>query len=368
MIFSTACNNADEPLVSLSEHAFAVRCLAFSPNSRWLCSVGECHDGFVLLWAINPKSGAARLHSSNKCTSVIEDLAWVGNSVITVGTRHVKVWRVEEMPPKSPSKTKSRLEHIEPGLPGSPAPKTLSGRNCLLGSFIEETFTCIAAISETKAIVGTSNGEICLLDDSTHTQSLQWISRVNFDIKCISVSEVGNGRLWVGGKGGRTKTFELKDLLNPLRTLDLSTEPEKSNLPDIVAMGILSAGLITIDSNNELKINNNSETAEFVTNSTRTFPSHGSAILGVAGLPSSSYTSSEFYTWSANGTVIFWSEEGHCKRILRVPLEQVSFSSDDNDFNELKIVKASANQDFFLSGDRSGVLRCVYILKSVHTS
>lgn len=86
LIFSTAKDSPlDVPLTVLSEHSFGVRSLAFSANSQYLATLGDMNDGFLFVWAINLKSGAARLHSSNKCTSFVRDMCWMGQTLITYG-------------------------------------------------------------------------------------------------------------------------------------------------------------------------------------------------------------------------------------------------------------------------------------------
>ena len=43
----------------LTEHSnFGIRSVAFSPDSRWLCSLGNINDGFIFLWSIS-KNGSA---------------------------------------------------------------------------------------------------------------------------------------------------------------------------------------------------------------------------------------------------------------------------------------------------------------------
>ena len=69
LIFSTA-SPSDVPLSILSDHSFGVSSVTFSDDSRWLCTLGNSHDGFILIYSINAKTGSARLHSSNKCSNV----------------------------------------------------------------------------------------------------------------------------------------------------------------------------------------------------------------------------------------------------------------------------------------------------------
>jgi WD40 repeat protein len=70
-------------LSALSEHSFGVNCVAFSPDSRYLASLGSSQDGFLYIWSINIRTGAATLHASNKCVSNINKMTWMGNKLIT---------------------------------------------------------------------------------------------------------------------------------------------------------------------------------------------------------------------------------------------------------------------------------------------
>lgn len=83
LIFTLQDSSSDKPLAILSEHTHGVTDCAFSPDNKYLASLGAPNDGFLYVWAINQKSGAAKLHSSNKCTSFIKQMIWLGNSIIT---------------------------------------------------------------------------------------------------------------------------------------------------------------------------------------------------------------------------------------------------------------------------------------------
>ena len=83
MIFSIA-NDAlsDFPVAIFTEHSHGVSAVAFSPDSRFLASLGSIQDGFLHIWAVKAKSGSARLCSSNKCTSYICVLKWIGKDTL----------------------------------------------------------------------------------------------------------------------------------------------------------------------------------------------------------------------------------------------------------------------------------------------
>lgn len=84
LVFSTAKDApSDVPLSIMNDHTFGVRGLAFSSNSLHLATLGDANDGFLFVWSINPKNGAAQLHSTNKCTAHIRDMCWMGQTLIT---------------------------------------------------------------------------------------------------------------------------------------------------------------------------------------------------------------------------------------------------------------------------------------------
>ena len=84
LIYSTAKDApSDVPLSILTDHTFGVRGLAFSSDSQYLATLGDTNDGFLFVWSVSLKSGAAKLHSTNKCTSSIRDMCFMGQTLIT---------------------------------------------------------------------------------------------------------------------------------------------------------------------------------------------------------------------------------------------------------------------------------------------
>lgn len=366
MLFSTAPDApSDVPLAVLTDHSYGVQSVAFSDDSRWLCSIGNTYDGFMLLYSINLKSGSARLHSSNKCSNV-RTIAWMGNSVITVGTRHVKVWRVER-PLASPAKGRSDAVDITAGPPGSPAPRTFSGRNCLLGPLIDATFTCIEAVSDCKAILCTSQGEICLLDDSDKMQRLTKVAQVKFGIFCVYFNQ-RNNLIWFGGTERHMEAIPFETLVQPaasplspapLPTPALASASYFGNGACVLAIGSVRDRIITCNSERIVDIRHIEETdgVPCLSADCKRLPAHESAVLGVCNLlyrPDDSGPS--FLTFSAKGTVLLWLFDGTCAGRIEVPLEQRGYMEEDDE-NELKIMVASDFDGLLLSGDKLGVLR-----------
>ena len=327
--------------------------------------MGDVHDGFVYLWSISSKSGSCKLQFSNKVTSLVQNMAWMGSSVVTVGTRHVKVWRLEQTMSSSPSKKRFDIESGIDGVPRSPVPRTFTGRNCLLGSLMDAIFTCVVPISDCKAILCTDKGDICLLDDTDRNQRLDRIAETGSGIICVTVDETKNC-LWMGGAMGKLWALPLDFLTSvevasdPLvspSNLELLFSSGSSRNPDTLTIGFLRDQILTVDSDHVIGI----QSAKIIdgrhnVTSERQMPAPNSAVLGVSTLPHPNNHEAEFFTWSVQGTIDFWLLDGTCQGKLEIALDQPD-SAEEDDSNELRVVRASESNGYFISGDKHGVLR-----------
>lgn len=372
LIFSTATDPPSEsPLSVLTDHSFGVRSIAFSPDSRWLCSLGDLHDGFLYLWSINEKSGAGKLHASNKCQNA-HAIGWVGRQLISFGPRHIKVWRIGSISPASPSKTRLEKESRMEKTTVSPGPKTFYGRNCLLGPLIDAVFTCSVAISDDKAILCTDRGDVCLLvlGEGDRTQKIDRVAQVAFSVSCVVV-EKESSFVWVAGKNGRLQALLLYALTSHLPSSppcsSTTSTPRSSTLPEtkpgILAMGLVQGRIVTVDSDHtielrDIKTRDNGDTASTLIKSIR-LPAHESGVLGATILNQPNPHDSEFFTWSSNGIALFWMLSGICKGRITIELGR-SFRQNDDGDNELRILRAARFDDFFVSGDKEGILRLVW--------
>ncbi|KAJ5150132.1 hypothetical protein N7448_001710 [Penicillium atrosanguineum] len=344
LIFSTARDALpDVPLSILNDHTFGVRSLAFSPDSQYLATLGNVNDGFLFIWSINLKNGSARLHSANKCTSSVRDMCWLGQSLVTTGVRHVKVWRLPTNRPVSP--TKSRLV-VEGGGPSpNPAPKALSGRNCLLGPLGDSTFSCVGSISDQEAVVGTELGAVCLIDDREGSQKMTTVAQLGLSVTSLAVDF----------------DRELFDHppMSPGR-VEKGAVDKKNKSPPITCMGSLSSHLVTVDMTREIRICPmdalREEGEQEQDPGENSMPAHRDPVLGIRRLKAPNAFSADFFSWSRNGSVNFWEAKGKCLQSRMVPFEQ-DLSIEDDIANELKVLRAGDNVDWFVSGDKLGVLR-----------
>lgn len=307
--------------------------------------------------------GSAKLHASNKCVSNVQEIVWMGNSVISVGTRHVKVWRLDHTESVSP--TKSRPDLIK-GLeipPSSPAPKAFSGRNCLLGSLIDAVFTSVVAISQDKAILCTEQGDICMLDDADQEQRLEKVAQVDFSVFCVSV---GTSRdcIIVAGSEGRIKVLPIQDLEKSETDPDMINNSSRTSpttvdaggwSPDILAIGSLSMGrLFTVDRNHTMCVKKVEKVEEQDPRTIlKQIDAHDTAVLGVSALQQPNKYGADFFTWACQGTALFWKLDGICTHRLEIPLVQET-TPEIGDVNELKVLRASSSDDLFVFGDKFG--------------
>ena len=268
----------------------------------------------------------------------------------------MKIWRVGL--PSSP--TKRRLAADAGTLSAeSPGPKAFSGRNCILGSLIDATFTAAAAISDDKAILGTSQGDVCLLDDTKDAPQIIRVARLPFGVQSVYCDH-GESRLWIGGSRGHLEAFPLDDLKSPCEP-NSTRQDELAPTSDssFVAIGAVGSHLVTVDSDHiiEVKEKDVEKGTSKENRILKRLPAHESAVLGVCSLlhwPSRGF--GDILTYSARGTALFWALDGTCRGSIDLPLGQVNdtFSYDPN---EIKTTVASNSEEILLVGDKFGLVR-----------
>jgi WD40 repeat protein len=303
-------------------------------------------------------------------------MAWMGNKLVTVGVRHVKVWKVDDL---NATMRISKARQSDVSFLSSSMHKTLPGRNCILESLKETTFTSVVAIAPDKAIVASDKGDICLIDDSESEHRFSKLANAGFAVSSLAVDI--KGRLHIAGSQSVLKTLNIQDMIG--RLTPPPSPPPRVESPTIAVTDCNQIGviaclkdyIITVDSQRAIRLSElcPSDDEAVVGDVVQTLPAHGNAVLGVhAGLEQPNIFDASYYTWAADGTIIFW-RQGSYRASLQVPLEQL----DDPDAvpNELRTVRASSDGSFLVAGDRYGVLRfidcvsgtCMYEFKA-HTS
>jgi WD40 repeat protein len=357
LIFNLQDASSDIPLVSISEHTFGVKAVAWSPDTKYLASLGAANDGFVYLWKLDPRTGAVKLFQQNKCTSFVKGMVWMGSSLITLGVRHVKVWRVEDGPDISPTKPKFPGEASTPAPPPQ-AQKPLPGRNILLGPMLDATFSCALPVSDEKAIICSETGCVCLLDDTNKQMKLVKVLEVDFCVTCIS-SQGDN--VYIGGKDGQLAVVSLDSILNGTPEPAVLTSEMAAGL---IAMGFLAENLVTIDSKRSIKIWSSDYTpgdsGEDKDQIHIPIPGLGDPITGIQRL-SANRLGASFFTWSGLGKVTTWDLDGMIKSSFDIPIEQIDMGTDSDPVNQIVVARATNDGSLFIAGDKLGVLRIVEV-------
>ncbi|KAI0016618.1 WD domain-containing protein [Xylariomycetidae sp. FL0641] len=352
LIYNLDDSSSDIPLVSISEHMHGVRAVAWSPDSKWLASLGSSNDGCLFVWKVDSKTGAASMFQQNRCISYIRGMVWMGSSVITVGVRHVKAWRVEETSAASPMKAKFG----DPSL-SAQHQKTLPGRNVLLGNLNESTFSCAAVIDETRAIICSDAGDVCLLDDSSKQMKLTRILETGFVITCVAIHE---GTAYLGGKSGGFATIDVSSFKKGCSSC-IQTTTSSSADTGCVALGFLQGSMISVNVERAIQI----WELDSLPGQTDAqpplipIPGHQGAIMGVESLPRPNAANADFYSWSAAGQVVLWGVDGSIKTTFQMPLEQAYFEEEPDLVNQVTTIRATEGGQFFISGDRLGFIKII---------
>lgn len=353
LIFSLQDSSSDHPLVSISEHAFGVQAVAWSQDSRFLASLGTANDGFLYIWKVDPRTGAARLSQQNRCTSFIRGMVWMGGYLITFGVRHVKFWKVEESPSASPVKQKFGSESA-PTTPQSQQ-KALPGRNILLGSLIDSTFTCAAVVDDGRAILCTENGDVCLLEDDGKQMKLQKVMQLGFPATSITLQDL---TAYVGGKGGQFATLNVTSVVD-FRSDCVITRTQSPT--GLVALGFMNdESLVTIDVKHSINVwhpqyipGQSAEVAPMIP-----IPGQGGPITGVQLLPKMNPAGASFMTWSASGRLMHWDLDGQIKSTMNLAFDRTSVNADLDVDNQITAVR-STDSGNIVYADRLGILRAI---------
>lgn len=302
------------------------------------------------------------MHSSNKCTTNINHMAWIGSSLVTVGTRHVKVWRIED---PNPVQRLSKIRQSEAPPASNGTHKTLLGRNCLLETLLDANFSSVVAVASSKAIVSTDKGILCLLDDSEGTQRFSKVMDTGTSVKSMAFDS--KRRLHLASDVGGLQTLPIDDLMQAAASppasptsAGVSTAPSSVGPADTTTIQVVASldqYVVTLDSERSIRLLHSPASGDdsIVGDVVQTLSAHGSPVLGVTTLAKPNAQNACFCTWSAGGSILFWSQDGSCKATMQVHLEQLEGT--DVETNELKTVCPSADASFLVTGDKYGIVR-----------
>lgn len=293
------------------------------------------------------------------------------NTECSVGTRHVKVWKVPETIPISPSK--SGRHRLENELSSSPGAKALTGRNTVLGPLADFNFTCVVGLSNERAILCSDNGAICVLEDAGNRQELKLVKTLPWKVYSVGIDRERKG-VWFGGQDHRMH-YENIDIFESLRSPSVMSgstgsstgssishpnSPIRRSRDDgsrsIVAISCLGQKLVYLDSQRNLGMRDESKAKESTEAAPIELltPAHSGPIQGIRVLRNHS-DSGAFFTWSRDGNVRLWDVDGNLLQSTTIELEQIM--GEDEPENELKALCTSPDETYLISGDRFGVIR-----------
>lgn len=374
LIFRIGDDVSEMPAASVAEHSFGVHALAFSLDSRCLASLGTVNDGFLHIWNVDDRTGATTLYASNKCTSTINCMEWLGRSIVTVGLRFIKIWRPDE------DNMAAEVRNSEPNggvvtprLKADPRPseftnsiltprhKVLAGKNSLLGDMLEN-FVCLLPIDDSKAVICAESGEVCLLDDSERTQTLTCSHTTDFRISAARLDN--RGQLHIAGTLGEAKIMSLDDLYrsqSPNKTGRSKTRRAVQPRSTIItAMATIGDIIVELDSQRGIRLTESADSDEEAIEAfSHQLPAHEDAVLGVHCIESAELPNAAFLTFSGTGTIQLWDGQGVLAGRLIVPIDT---SPDMYGLcNELKAVTDLVNGSLIAAGDKYGTLSLIDI-------
>ncbi|CAG8605380.1 14338_t:CDS:10 [Funneliformis mosseae] len=140
----------------LKGHKYGVLALRFSPNMKYIISLGFQHDGYLNVW--NWKT-AVKV-ACNKITTKVHTLAFSrnGSFFVTAGLRHVKFWYFD---PNGNLPKKPAGQSIQKSLV-----QVLDGRSGILGDLRDNNFVDAACCQKSDhTYFVTSNGLLCMFTE-----------------------------------------------------------------------------------------------------------------------------------------------------------------------------------------------------------
>lgn len=375
LLFSARDGSSETPTSIVAEHTFGVHALSFSPDGTRLASLGTVNDGFLYVWSVDA-SGSMNLVASNKCTTLIHAMSWMGKSIVTAGLRFVKVWRPDEDSIPEPRETgrntlvtprpKLEVRHSDYGnsILG-PRHRVLAGKNSLLGDLLEATFISIIPISETKALVSAESGEVCLLDDSERMQVMTLA--IDAGIRITSARTDDKGMYHAVGPDGQSASFHISELDRciPARPTSRRQSGPITKLSTyggttVVAVATVGTAIVEINSDRGIRLSKSDSHSSAESDvQRRRLPAHGDAVLGVRTITSTTLPQAAFFTFSGNGTVHFWNMDGISVGGMIIPIENAPEMYGMP--NELTALATICDGALLISGDKYGMVALVEV-------
>ncbi|KAF9185637.1 mitogen-activated protein kinase binding protein 1 [Haplosporangium sp. Z 767] len=386
----------------LQGHTFGVQAVQFSPNSKYLVSLGFQHDGFLHVWNWVTNTQIA----SNKVSSKVNSLVFStdGSYFVTAGLRHIKFWYLN-----IGSSKRSGTSNMAPNI------QVLDGRPGILRELRDSNYVDVACSQDGRYTYAvTSNGILCLFSEDRSLE--KWIKLHATGAYSVNLDERS---VICGCTDGYIRLFEQENLEYigtlskppPIGTFEGAMygdvhgeETLKGVYADVLATQYdsSSGSLICIYSDRSLVVWDINDKSNATVSRSHMF--HSDCVWGVEVIPTANsddrghnFPPDTFVTYSADGSIKFWNldesmsylaptsdvgqrdpepismtaptsreilrvlyVDGNCKSLIKAPDIQ---DGQEPDFNSVPLeygvrtVKISSDGRFLASGDKRGNLR-----------
>ena len=183
-----------EVIATLSAHKHGVGCMAFSPDGRYLVTVGFKLDRQLILWDWKNSYKVSTQKLGNKVHSV--GFHSSGDFFVTAGDRHLKWWTIMEV-----------IEGESVSLEGKAASILEDMRNSVFMDVVCGSGSCSSSIYCT-----TSTGVLCLFNEQKMVE--KWVQLESASSFCLELfsPEGAPGLLIVGCANGIIRCFDPQSL------------------------------------------------------------------------------------------------------------------------------------------------------------
>uniref|UniRef100_A0A8B9KWB3 Mitogen-activated protein kinase binding protein 1 n=1 Tax=Astyanax mexicanus TaxID=7994 RepID=A0A8B9KWB3_ASTMX len=355
-------------VAELQEHKYGVACVAFSPNSKYIVSVGYQHDMIVNVWAWKKNVVVAANKVSSKVTAV--SFSDDSSYFVTAGNRHVKFWY---------------LDHDKSSKVNATVP--LLGRSGLLGELRNNFFSDVACGKGRKAASTfciTSSGLLCEFNDKRLLD--KWVELRTGLATSLSVTE---DLIFCGCADGTVRAFSPINL-HFICTLprphslgtDIATVTEASHLfaynvdaryPDTVAVSYdpTNRWLSCVYNDHSLYVWDARDLRKVGKVYSALY--HSSCVWSVEMYPENSeqeqlcLSPGSFLSCSSDNTIRLWNTDMHSTTINRNVISNVNCTISSNSEKAdpqtsdnrtgIRTMCVSPDGQHLASGDRNGILR-----------
>lgn len=236
LLFSLAPDLNPWPIASISEHSFGINSICFSQDLKFFCSLGLVNDRFLNVWKFTPNS--ISLQASNKCSSIINQIIWHENLIVTLGLRLIKVWEFYGEDNQSPKS------------------KVLKGKNVLLGPVINSNFITADVLNTDEVLLVDDKSKLLLLKLNYSNLKLIPLESVGFNI-CSLWIDHEQDTVWFGTESNNIVPVKFGELKADTKKVSQPSNPSSPNKEKNKKQSILS--LNGFNNDNFIILTNNEE-------------------------------------------------------------------------------------------------------------